>query len=114
MKHNTALIFLCSGTTKLTDKKLSHKIALHLVDIGVGEIGTLAALSLQHGNESGHRRKMIFINDCNSSCVKLLTQGFDNTDYLYVDVAAYKRDADFDIYQFSEKEIISKINLVEC
>ncbi len=113
MKHDTALIFLCSGTTKLTDKKLSHKIALHLVDIGVGEIGTLAALSLQHTVDTGQRRKMIFINDCNSSCVKLLTQGFENADYLYIDVAAYKNVTDFDIYQFSEKEIISKINLVE-
>lgn len=106
---DNVLIFLCSGTTKTNNKKLSHKIALQLQEMNVGEIGSLEMLKMQLESEPKDRKRMIFINDCNSSCVKLLTHGFDPTQFLYVDVAPYKHQEDFDIAGFIEENIINKI-----
>ena len=105
MKSDKALLFLCSGT-KLGDKKLSHRIATHLQAMDIGEIGTLETLSAQHTSSADQRRKMIFINDCKSSCVKILTQGFHTDEYLYVDVTPYKDSPEFDIQLFVEREIL--------
>lgn len=113
MKSEKALLFLCSGTAKVTDKKLSYRIAALLQEMGIGEIGTLPMLSEQHSAPAPRRRKMIFINDCNASCVKLLTHGFHTSEYLYVDVTQYKNSPDFNIKQFIEREIIPGKSLLE-
>lgn len=109
VKSEKALLFLCSGNTKLSDKKLSHRIATLLQEMNIGEIGTLEMLSVQRISSSGQRKKMIFINDCKSSCVKILTHGFHTDEYLYVDVASYKDIPGFDIQQFVEREIVPVI-----
>jgi uncharacterized metal-binding protein len=110
MSANTkAIIFLCSGTTKVGDKKLSHRIALQLQDMNIGEIGNLEILSQQHRSLPEQRRPMIFINDCNSSCVKLLTHGFESHQYLYIDVKEYKSQPDFDINVFIDNHILGKV-----
>ena len=107
--NKKSIIFLCSGTTKVSDKKLSHRIATQLQDMNVGEIGNLQMLSEPRECDTRNMRPMIFINDCNSSCVKLLTHGFQADQYLYVDVAAYKHQPEFDIAQFIEDHILHKI-----
>lgn len=92
------------------DKKLSHRIAKHLEDMGVAEIGDLSMLSLQHATQPAQRKKMIFINDCTSSCVKLLTHGFDSDQYLYIDVSQHKNSPAFDTQHFIEIEILPKVS----
>lgn len=108
-KFEKALLFLCSGTAKVQDKKLSYRIAVHLHEMGIGEIGTLPMLSEQHAMAATQRRRMIFINDCNASCVKLLTHGFSTDEYLYIDVTQYKNIPEFNIRQFVETEIIPNL-----
>jgi uncharacterized metal-binding protein len=97
MKSDQVVVFLCSGVTNLKKNKLSHSIALRLQDLGIGEIGTLSTLSLQHSLSTATRKKMIFINDCNASCVKMLTHGFASDEFIYIDVAPHKNSKEFQI-----------------
>ena len=104
-----ALIFLCSRAPKLDEKKLSFRIATYLEQCGLGELAGVEMLAFQQSSEPATRRKMIFINDCNSSCVKLLTQGFDAGTYLYLDVKEHRSNPGFDIEQFAREEVFSKM-----
>jgi uncharacterized metal-binding protein len=78
------LVFLCSGAAKAGNKKLSYQIASRLVAMGWAEIGDLQKLSQQHGSTIETQRRMIFINDCRSGCVKVLTHGFGKSMYIYL------------------------------
>jgi uncharacterized metal-binding protein len=106
MTSERVLIFLCSGASTHSTKKLSFRIAAYLQEIGVAEIGSLAMLAEQQSTDAGKRRKMIFINDCNSSCVKILTHRFDPSEYLYINVAPYKTVLEFDIREFVDTQVM--------
>jgi uncharacterized metal-binding protein len=108
MKSDQVVVFLCSGVTNLKKNKLSHSIALRLQDLGIGEIGTLSTLSLQHSLSTATRKKMIFINDCNASCVKMLTHGFASDEFIYIDVAPHKNSKEFQIEKFVEDEVLPR------
>ena len=86
MSTGKALIFICSRSPCVNEKRLSHRIARYLELMDVGEIAPVQAIGEQLSMTVGHRRKMIFINDCNSNCVKILTNGFIPSEYVYVDV----------------------------
>ena len=106
MKSDQVVVFLCSGAASLKENKLSHRIAIRLRDMGIGEIGTLSTLSLQHSLNTTTRKKMIFINDCSASCVKMLTHGFAPNDFIYIDVAQHKNSDEFNIEEFIEDELL--------
>ena len=108
MKSDQVVVFLCSGVTNLKKNKLSHSIALRLQDLGIGEIGTLSTLSLQHSLSTATRKKMIFINDCNASCVRMLTHGFASDEFIYIDVAPHKNSKEFQIEEFVEEEVLPR------
>jgi len=108
MKSDQVLVFACSGVINLKENKLAHRIAIRLRDMGIGEIGTLSTLSTQHSLNPSIRKKMIFINDCNASCVKMLTHGFASDDFIYVDVAQHKNSHEFEIEAFIEGELLSQ------
>ena len=108
MKSDQVVVFLCSAVTNLKKNKLSHSIALRLQDLGIGEIGTLSTLSLQHSLSTATRKKMIFINDCNASCVRMLTHGFASDEFIYIDVAPHKNSKEFQIEEFVEEEVLPR------
>ena len=54
---------------------------------------------------------MIFINDCRSGCVNVLTHGFDKNIYTYIDVSPYLGNKDFDVERYIADEIIPIINM---
>lgn len=108
-EFDTALVFLCSGSMKSGDKKLSYRIAKQLQNMGVADIGNLEMLSIQHLISAGLRRKMIFINDCRSACVKVLMHGFEADQYLFFDVSGLN-ESTFSMSQFIAEEILPKIS----
>ena len=115
MKSDHVVVFLCSGVTNLKENKLSHRIALRLQDMGIGELETLSTLSLQHSLSTATRKKMIFINDCNASCVKMLTHGFASDEFIYIDVAPHKNSNEFKIEEFIEDEVLPRYyDLIRC
>jgi uncharacterized metal-binding protein len=105
------LVFLCSGAAKAGNKKLSYRIASALMATGAADIGALENLSEQHSLPSHLQRRMIFINDCRSGCVNVLTHGFEKDNYTYIDVSAHIANKDLDIEQFITKEILPKIKI---
>lgn len=108
-EFDTVLVFLCSGSMKSGDKKLSYRIAKQLQDRGVADIGNLEMLSIQHLIPAGLRRKMIFISDCRSACVKVLMHAFEADQYLFFDVSGLN-EASFDIGQFISEKILPEIH----
>lgn len=105
------IVFLCSGAAKGGTKKLSYRIASALMAMGVADIGTLQNLSEQHSLAPHFQRRMIFINDCRSGCVNVLTHGFDKNNYTYIDVSSYIGTKDFDVECYIAYEIIPKISV---
>ena len=104
------LTFLCSGAAKTGNKKLSYRIAAHLESLGIADIGNLENLSAQHSKPIESQRKMIFINDCRSGCVNVLTHGLANENYVFLDVSAYLHSLEFDIEKYITSELLPKIN----
>jgi uncharacterized metal-binding protein len=105
------LVFLCSGAAKAANKKLSYRVASVLMAMGTADIGTLQNLSEQHSLASQLQRRMIFINDCRSGCVNVLTHGFDKGNYTYIDVSAYIGNKDLDVERYVTGEILPKIRM---
>jgi hypothetical protein len=103
------LVFLCSAASKAMNKKLSYRIAAKLESMGKAEIGTLQNLSEQHALDHTLQKRMIFINDCRSGCVNVLTHGFDKSKFIYFDVSPFNSVVEFDIEHFISSEIIPKI-----
>lgn len=104
------LIFLCSGASKAGSKKLSGRIAVRLETLGVADIGSLQNLSEQHSASPDQRKKMIFINDCRSGCVNVLTHGFHKDNYIFFDVSTFQTAPEFDIEAFIRSEILPRLN----
>jgi hypothetical protein len=104
-QNQKLLVFVCTRSQEINEKRLSHRIAKYLEGIGIGEIGRVQDLGEQLSMPSGHRRKMLFLNDCNASCVKLLTNGFHPNEFIYVDVSIHKSDKDFDMEEFYRGQI---------
>jgi uncharacterized metal-binding protein len=104
------LIFLCSGAAKAGNKKLSYRIASMLETIGIGEIGTIQNLSEQHSSLPELQKDMIFINDCRSGCVNVLTHGIGKEKFIYLDVSPYLTVSEFDIDQYIQMEVVPKLN----
>jgi len=104
------LIFLCSGAAKAGNKKLSFRIASRLAALGIADIGTLQDLSQQHSLCSELQKRMIFINDCRSGCVNILTHGFDKDRYIFFDVSPFLTTVEFDIENHIKTEILPKLN----
>jgi len=103
------LIFLCSGAAKAGEKKLSYRIASRLESMGLAEIGSLQDLSRQHATTPAEQRKMIFINDCKSGCVNVLTHGFDAVNYIFVDIAPFRSIADFNIEHYINTDLLPQL-----
>jgi uncharacterized metal-binding protein len=97
VEENMYLIFLCTGAAKAGDKKLSHRIASRLTTVIESCIGTLSDLQSQHSALPEDQKRMIFINDCRSSCVNVFTHGFEKDKYVYVDIANRAWETDFDV-----------------
>lgn len=90
----------------MTEKRLSHRIAMYLQTIGFGEIGKVQQLGEQLSNAPGNRRKMLFLNDCNSGCVKVLTNGFHVSEFIYIDVSHDKSSMQFEIADYVNQRIL--------
>jgi uncharacterized metal-binding protein len=103
------MIFLCSGAAKSGSKKLSYRIAAQLEQMGIGDIGNLENLSDQHAAPEGAQKRMIFINDCRSGCVNVLTHGFGKDKYLFLDVSPHLHSSVFDIDHYINSEILPKL-----
>ena len=102
------VVFLCSGVTNLKENKLSHRIA----DTPSG-YRHWRNWNAQHAFHAAFpntnlRKKMIFINDCNASCVKMLTHGFTSDDFIYIDVAQHKNSNEFNIDEFIQDELLPR------
>lgn len=106
-KFEIPLVFLCSGSMDSGDQRLSYRIAKQLQDMGVANLGNLGMLATQRLHPPGCRRRMIFINDCKATCVKLLMQGFEDDQYLFFDISS-RNESKFDINQFIQ-EILHKM-----
>lgn len=104
-----SIIFLCSGAAKSGNKKLSFRIASHLESIGVGRIGSLEDLSAQHVALPHEQKRMIFINDCRSGCVNVLTHGFNKENYLYIDVSPMITVKDLDVSQYVNDRVLPAV-----
>lgn len=112
MSDHKFLVFVCTRTQTISEKRLSHRIAKYLEDNGVGEIGQIQNLGEQLTLAAGERRKMIFLNDCNSSCVKLLTNGFQSYEFVYMDVSGHKGNKDFEIEEFCKAQILPSLKKI--
>lgn len=74
--------------------------------IGLGSIGNLAQLSLQHSSAPEHQQRMIFLNDCRSGCVNVLTHGFEKDNFIFLDVYAHMHSETFDIEAYVHRHVI--------
>jgi uncharacterized metal-binding protein len=110
LEFEKLLVFLCSGAAKVSNKKLSYRIASRLEALGIAGIGTLQDISQQHATSAEHQKRMIFINDCRSGCVNVFTHGFDKSNYLFFDVSPFLTTLEFDIDNYIRSEILPKIN----
>lgn len=64
--------------------------------------------------DRGQRRKMIFINDCNSNCVKVLTNGLGSNEYIYIDVSKERNTGAFDIDAFFKDRITAELQQINA
>jgi uncharacterized metal-binding protein len=103
------MIFLCSGAAKAGNKKLSYRIAAQLEALGICDIGTVQNLGEQHSLDEECQKNMLFINDCRSGCVNILTHGFKKDRYMYLDVSPHIATIDFDISNFIKEEVLPKL-----
>jgi uncharacterized metal-binding protein len=104
------LVFLCSGAAKAGNKKISYRIASSLEAMGIADTGTLTNLSEQHASNPALQKRMIFINDCRSGCVNVLTHGFTKDSFLYIDVSSFTGSAEFDISYYIQTEVLPKLS----
>ena len=102
------LIFLCTGAAK-NAKKLSSKVAARLETMGIGNVGDLENLSMQHNAGEDQQRNMIFLNDCRSGCVRVLTQGFSEQKFLFFDLSIFLNKLEVDVDDFIQAEMLPKI-----
>jgi hypothetical protein len=109
MKSQRPLIFLCSGAAKSGNKKPSFKIASEMIGLGLADIGTLQDLSAQQATPPDQQKRMIFINDCRSSCVNVFTTGITQQNYIMFDVSQFLTVAEFDIQSYIKGEMIPMI-----
>jgi len=100
------IIFLCSGAVEAGNKNLSFRIASHLETMGIAHIGNLQDLSEQHSASEEDQKRMIFINDCPSGCVKVFMQGFQKEKYLYFDVSHFPASNEIDIPKYIHLKIL--------
>jgi hypothetical protein len=110
MGSGKLLIFLCSKAVKESNCKLSFRIASRLESMGIARIGTLAELSRQHFTSAAFQAKMVFINNCRAGCLKVLTNGFDDDRYIFLDVSQFLMEPAFDIDHYINAVIIPTIN----
>lgn len=104
------VIFMCSGAAKAGSRKLSYRIAAQLETMGIADIGDLEKLSEQHSAPTPLQKRMIFINDCRSGCVNVLTHGFSKDQFLFFDVSPYLHLPTFDASGYVHQEILPKLN----
>jgi hypothetical protein len=103
------LIFLCHRAEKAGPKNLSYRIAIQLEQMGMGEIGKLQDLAEQHALAFDEQKKMLFINDCRSGCVRVLAHRFHTDKYFIFDVSSFTASVAFDISRFIHADIIPKL-----
>ncbi len=104
------IVFLCSSAAKAEKQKLSFRVATRLEMMGLAVIGNLQNLSEQHSSSEENQKRMIFINDCRSGCVNILTQGFQKAKYLFFDVSPFAASKEFDIEEYIHSEILPTMN----
>jgi uncharacterized metal-binding protein len=103
------LVFVCPSAAKAADKKLSFRIASKLTSLGHAEMGQLQDLTEQHNTAPQLQKRMIFINDCRSGCVRVLTHGFDTSEFIYLDISPYIGATEFNIEHYISSEVIPKV-----
>jgi hypothetical protein len=104
------LIFLCPKAAKADHGKLSYRLADRLETLGIGNIGTLQDLSRQRSCLPEFQRRMVFISDCSSGCVRVLTHGFNEHQFIYLDISPFLTQTNFHIEAIIEAEILSRLN----
>lgn len=104
------LIFFCPKGEKAGHVKLSYRLAARLETLGIGTIGTFRDLSQQHSALRESPRRMVFISDCSSGCVKVLTHGFDEHQFIYLDISPLLVQTYFDMERFIDSEILPRLN----
>jgi hypothetical protein len=103
------LVFVCPSAAKAREKKLSFRIASRLNSLGHADIGRLQDLTAQHNTAPEIQKRMIFINDCRSGCVRVLTHGFDKNKFIYLDIYPYIDNTEFNVEYYISTEVIPKV-----
>lgn len=104
------LVFVCRKASSPNNDKVAYRIASALVKLGIAEIGDLSKLSMQHALPIEAQGKMLFLNECRAGCVRTLTHGFIEDNYIYFDIHWKACNPDFNIEHYVEAEIIPQIN----
>lgn len=108
--EDKVLIFLCESAANHSIENYPAKFAARLAEMKIVYVGNLEMLSEQHSAPVEARKKMLFINDCRSGCVRVLTHGFHSEQYLFLDVSAHSHSTTFDLDSYIISEVLPKIN----
>ena len=104
------IVFLCTSAAKGEKQKLSFRVATRLEVMGLATIGNLQNLSQQHSSSEENQQRMIFINDCRSGCVNILTQGFQKEKYLFFDVSPFIASKEFEVEEYIRCQILPTLS----
>jgi len=103
------IVFLCPSAAKKGESNLSCKIARYFEQIGLGSIGSLQTLSTQHSLLPEQQQRLIFINDCKSGCVNVLTHGFEKNNFIVLDIYNDKHSEAVDIEKYVHNRLIPQV-----
>jgi uncharacterized metal-binding protein len=101
------VVFVCAGSGSCAEDKPAQRMANELVQRGIAEMGDIASMILDQDNLELHRRRrMIFINDCAASCIKMLIQQHKLEHAVYVDLNEHVYSSkDFDVEKCIEDSL---------
>ncbi|HPH47405.1 MAG TPA: putative zinc-binding protein [Chryseolinea sp.] len=101
------VVFVCAGSGSCAEDKPAQRMANELVQRGIAEMGDIASMILDQDNLELHRRRrMIFINDCAASCIKMLIQQHKLEHAVYVDLNEHVYSLkDFDVEKCIEDSL---------
>jgi uncharacterized metal-binding protein len=103
------IIFLCSSAINKGESKLSYRIASYIAQTGIASIGSIEKLATQHAASFEDQRRLIFLNDCRSGCVNVLTQGFGSDRFLFIDLYPHIHTETFNIAAYVHGELIPQV-----
>jgi uncharacterized metal-binding protein len=96
MTEDKPLLFLCSGSEACDAAKPAQLLARELVSRGMGEIADLTRMLKKEVAEQFRNRKMIFLNDCKGSCIKMIIEKINPAEdrHVYVDLCDVQESFD--------------------